>query len=190
LPLACAAAIILSVMPAKINLGIRHILPVFPFVAMQCGATLAAMFDSKRWAYSLAAGILVYAQFAGLLNTHPEHISYFNLLAGSEPENVRVDSDLDWGQDVARLGPWLKGRGITGEVGLSAFGSTDPSRHGLEWYPVSPWERAKGWIVVSATSLKLAGWDEERTKGERAWWWLKELKPEARLGGLLLYRVP
>ena len=34
--------------------------------------------------------------------------AYFNEIAGSEPENILVDSDLDWGQDQKRLSQRLK----------------------------------------------------------------------------------
>jgi len=49
---------------------------------------------------------------ASSLISHPDYLAYFNEFAGSEPENIVVDSDLDWGQDVKRLAARLR------EVGL------------------------------------------------------------------------
>ena len=38
----------------------------------------------------------------------PDHLAYFNVLAGAEPEHLLVDSDLDWGQDVNRVASELR----------------------------------------------------------------------------------
>jgi hypothetical protein len=38
---------------------------------------------------------------------HPDYLAYTNELAGSEPEKILADSDLDWAQDMKRLGAYL-----------------------------------------------------------------------------------
>ena len=44
----------------------------------------------------------------GSLAAHPDYLAYFNALAGDDPERIVVDSDLDWGQDIKRLGQRLR----------------------------------------------------------------------------------
>jgi hypothetical protein len=53
------------------------------------------------------AGLLLWFAGSSLLS-HPDYLPYFNELAGSQPEKILVDSDLDWGQDMKRLGARLR----------------------------------------------------------------------------------
>jgi AbrB family looped-hinge helix DNA binding protein len=43
---------------------------------------------------------------------HPDYLAYFNELGGTHPERILVDSDLDWGQDMARLATELQRRRV------------------------------------------------------------------------------
>jgi hypothetical protein len=55
---------------------------------------------------------LLFLWYAGSsLLSHPDYLPYFNELAGSHPEKIVVDSDLDWGQDIKRLGARLRQEG-------------------------------------------------------------------------------
>ena len=56
------------------------------------------------------------------VRAHPDYIAYFNELARGRPELVRVDSDLDWGQNFDRLARRLRTRGIK-KVSLGMFGN-------------------------------------------------------------------
>src|SRR6185436_6448283 len=79
----------------------------------------------------------------------PDHLAWFNALAGRHPEDVLLDSDLDWGQDLRRLEEELAARHVP-SVTLAYFGPVDLCRHHLppgRW--LRPYERAHGWIAVS-----------------------------------------
>jgi len=45
--------------------------------------------------------------------SHPDYLAYFNEFAGSEPERIIVDSDLDWNQSTKALARRLKELGAT-----------------------------------------------------------------------------
>jgi 4-amino-4-deoxy-L-arabinose transferase-like glycosyltransferase len=190
LPLACAAAILLSVLPSHINLGIRHILPIFAFLSIPAAMALVKLFDADRRILRVAgAGLALWYVSASVL-AHPDYLAYFNELAAGEPENIRVDSDLDWGQNVERLARRARELGINEQIGFAWFGSVDPSKHGLNWYPASAWEPASGWVAVSATAMML--WEEKSPTGsrKRPWSWLDEFEPLERVGGsILLYHI-
>ncbi len=191
IPLGCAVAILCSVLPARINLGIRHILPIFPFLAVACGCTLDRLLSThSRW-IRLFAVTLTAMHVAICAATYPDYIAYFNLFAGSAPEQIRVDSDLDWGQDIARLAAWQRRYAPNEKIALAYFATGSPTAHGVDWERLSPWEPPAGqrWVAVSATELKMS--EAERPAGEsrQPWWWLRRRKPASRIGGILLYRT-
>jgi len=51
----------------------------------------------------IALAVLVAWLAGSSLLSHPDYLAYFNEFAGGEPQNILVDSDLDWGQDIKRL---------------------------------------------------------------------------------------
>ncbi len=84
------------------NRGVRHALFVFPALALVAGAALAPAAGRGR---ALAAGAVLSLQIVECVRVAPHPLAFFNALAGG-PGNGRtllVDSNLDWGQDLARL---------------------------------------------------------------------------------------
>jgi hypothetical protein len=115
IPLAFALGILAASMFSHIDIGLRHILPIYIGLAVVAGC--AAIELSKRaatpsWPRAVL-GILCVWLAASSLASHPDYIPYFNELAGSHPENILVDSDLDWGQDMKRLSARLRELGAT-----------------------------------------------------------------------------
>jgi hypothetical protein len=190
IPLVCAVAMMIVVLPSRINLGIRHILPLYAMLAIPAGYAAALMAQSKRNLLKvLAAGLLSW-QVGVSVRAHPDYIPYFNELAAGEPEYVRVDSDLDWGQDMIRLGRRLKELGIKQKIALAWFGSTEPRRHGVDAYRASPWEPAEGWLAIGASAMFLTEERPPEASRRRPWSWLRRYQPRERIGGMLLYYIP
>lgn len=187
-PLLCGLSVMACVLPATINIGLRHILPIYPLFAIAAGGALHQLANSLRFG-RFFVGCICVSQIVIALMTWPDNLSYFNLIAGKAPEAVRVDSDLDWGQDIARFAKWTAEHDITSPVGFAYFGSTNPTNHGLSWYRLSPWQPSTGWLAVSATELKMS--DAEPPVGElrEPWWWLKGKEPYDRLGGILIFHL-
>lgn len=189
-PLLCAVALMAVAMPSRINLGIRHLLPIYPLLAIGAGLVVFEMVRAKRIALQVLGITLLGWQIGASGMAHPDYIAYFNEFAGEDVEEIRVDSDLDWGQNVDRLAREIRKRGIASEVGLALFSSVDPSRHGLNWYPLSPWKASTGWVAVSATEKMLS--DASASAGElrRPWAWLDAHQPVMRVGrSILLYYI-
>ena len=194
-PLLASVAVLGVSMMARINLGVRHVLPVFVLLALFGGVATVAIWKRVTRPVSRVAFAAVAA--AGLWSTvaiHPDYLAYFNELAGRHPERVLVDSDLDWGQDLRRLRDTLAARGID-SVTTAYFGSAVPRMYGI---PVARrWKRDEpvhGWFVVSQT-LRQRGDAVVRngtwTLYPSALAWLDAYQPEARIGrSLLLYRIP
>lgn len=101
-------------MLSHINIGIRHILPVFPFMLVAAGGLFASAWHNQirfRWAL-LALGTWL----AGVsLTISYDPIEYFNELAGG-PENgwhYLTDSNTDYGQDFPKVVNYIKANGIS-----------------------------------------------------------------------------
>ncbi len=115
MPLACIAGILAVGLYSRINIGTRHVLPIYFFFALLAAACTWEWLGraSERgwlgWTVVVLAGWLV---VSGVWN-HPDYLAYFNELAGDEPERILADSDLDWGQDMLRLSARLRELGAT-----------------------------------------------------------------------------
>lgn len=194
-PLLGALAVLAVSVPARINIGTRHVLPVFAVLSI-CGG-LAAVWAWQRWSRPVTRAAMAVVAAAGLWSTvaiHPDYIAYFNEVAGSHPERVLVDSDLDWGQDLRRLRDTLTARGID-SVSTAYFGSAVPEMYGIPVrHKYTRGDTVHGWFVVSQTRrqrgdafLRKGTW----TLFPDAFAWLDPIPVEARIGKtLLLYRVP
>ena len=104
-PLAFSAGILLVALFSNINIGIRHILPIYAGLSVIAAVGLARMFESRiarKWV-AWAGVVLALWLAASSLWSHPDYLPYFNELAGNQPEKILVDSDLDWGQNIIRL---------------------------------------------------------------------------------------
>jgi len=154
-----ASGILLIAIFSRINIGIRHILPVymgFSIVAAVGAARLLEMSQAWKWAGWTVAALVLWMVATSAL-AHPDYIPYFNALAGGEPEKILVDSDLDWGQDMKRLSKRLHEVGAT-EVTFNPFiVAYLEAVHGFPpIHPTDPVTPSPGWNAVSLTVLKLA----------------------------------
>jgi hypothetical protein len=110
-PLAVYLAISLT---SHINIGIRHLLPVYPFLFIAGGALLAQLLRARR-----KLGIAVLVVLFGWMSFEavrifPDYTSYMNQLASGHPHWYYLsDSNVEWGDDVGELAAYLKARGET-----------------------------------------------------------------------------
>jgi hypothetical protein len=182
-PLVGAAAIIASVIPSPINIGLRHILPAFPLLAIVAAIGLGRLLAGKLLsARAAAAGLLLVWQAGEAAAAAPDYLTYFNPLALGKPQRIVTGSDLDWGQDVKRLATALKARHAD-RVSLAVHTSADLRRHGLPPFDtLYPGERATGWIAIS---------EQMRAFYCAGYRWLDVYHPVARIGSSIrLYYVP
>ena len=120
-------------------------LPVYVGFSLLAAVAVMKLLEagrSRKWVWGLL-GVLVLWMAASSALSHPDYLAYFNEMAGSEPENIMVDSDLDWGQDVKRLGTRLHEVGAT-SVAWSGYVWADlQGEHGFpksgRWTASTPW---------------------------------------------------
>jgi hypothetical protein len=174
---------------SRINIGIRHVLILYPFLAL--GSAYAAWrawraiqgVTNHRVARALttllAAGVLW--QFSTLIRAYPDYLPYFNETI-RHPERVLVDSDLDWGQDLDRLEDRAAQLKIA-PLNLAYLGTVDLARESLPPYKVLQYFRpVHGWVAISALA---------RASNPPAYAWLDAYRPVERVGKTIdLYYIP
>lgn len=186
---------------SRINIGFRHVYPMLPFLAVLCGGAAGSALVSGLRSRGLL--ILVSGAILECVAVAPFWLGYFNgpsrLLA--EPREMLVDSNLDWGQDLARLKAYMDREGAR-SIKLSYFGTASPRHLGLthevlpgfnsysrfeqEW-PAARSLRAGDLVAISATNLM--GVYLEDPQLYRAWF--SRLTPVATIGcSILVYRIP
>ncbi len=115
---------------SSLNIGHRHLLPLYPLLYVFAGAALL----SARRRFSLALVLALAGwQAVEAWRVRPHYLTYFNALAGGPQRGHRflVDSSLDWGQALPDLQRWLEAHAGDRRVYLSYFGSDDPVHAGI-----------------------------------------------------------
>jgi hypothetical protein len=165
------------------NIGLRYVLPLYPFMCLLGGLGAAALWRSWRLFGKSAAILLLLWAGVEEARIYPDHLAYFNEVAGG-PDGGRwwlLDSNLDWGQDLKGLGAWMKANKVD-RIFLDYFGRACPPYYGI----TQERDFEGGWLAVSATNM--AGvYSEDKTRYE----FLNGVRPEAIIGhSILIYNVP
>jgi hypothetical protein len=137
---------------SAMNIGHRHLFPIYPAVFIAIGATGAWLPGNQgKWrpGPTLLVGALLGWLAIGTLSWWPHYLAYFNPLIGEPGRAYRhlVDSSLDWGEELPELRRWLDDHGVNrpDAAYLSYFGTGDVPHYGIH-----------------ATVLPGAGWFESR----------------------------
>jgi 4-amino-4-deoxy-L-arabinose transferase-like glycosyltransferase len=179
-----AAAMMLAVMPSSINIGVRHVLPVYAPLAIIAAYGIVSIARSTRDAFGRAmlAALLLWL-FVGVAAIHPDYLAWFNEFAGPNPERIASDSNLDWGQDVLRLRN--AARRLHVDVLHAAIISTVMlDHHGVTAVDLAPFQHTAGWVALSESALVVPGQHGEYR-------WLNLYRPVRRVGKTIrLYYIP
>lgn len=190
IPLAFPVGILAIAAFSRINIGVRHVLPVYLAFSIVAGVGAEWLWSSGVTARWILAGLLLWMTASSALS-HPDYLPYFNALAGNRPERIAVNSDLDWGQDMKRLAARLR------EVGAAqvAFDPLIVARleavHGFPHIQrLNPQAPAPGWNAVSLTMLKVFRMGLNQNYPDFKLW-TDRIPPTERVGkGVLLWYIP
>ncbi len=100
IPLISAFTLLLASTTFNMNIGLRHLLPIFPLLCIMAGYGLYTSLHNHRLLIKLVAALLLGIYLITTINSHPFYVSYFNFLAGKTPEDILIDSDFDIGQEL------------------------------------------------------------------------------------------
>jgi hypothetical protein len=133
------------------NIGVRHLLPIYPFLYLFAARSLAAARAPKRLRWA-AAGLAAFASLEALV-VYPHEMGFFNYLAGPRETATFIlsDSNVDWGQDNGRLRRLLEKRRWLPQVMLMG-GSIPELEIGPGLTRIDPFsEPARGVYAISRT---------------------------------------
>ena len=125
----------LCALNSDLNIGHRHLLPIYPVLFIASGAAVMLLNQYHRLIGHLVIGVLLLWQIGESMAARPNYLSYFNAIAGGPGDGYKhlVDSSLDWGQDLPALKTWLDDNQIKNRaLYLAYFGTADP-----RWYEIT-----------------------------------------------------
>ncbi len=183
--------IFLAMTQAKTNIGLRHILPIYPFLFV-LASRLATIRLRRAWLAPLLIGIPVLFTAISSLRMAPHQLAYFNESVGGPEQGYLYlsDSNLDWGQDLKGLKAYMEKEKLP-IIYLSYFGTAPPYYYGiryqyvagkgaLEWPPPAdkvPADAARKILAISVYNLQ----DVSRPNDPLfRWLWLRQ--PVAKVG--------
>jgi hypothetical protein len=157
---------------SSLNIGVRHLMPIYPFMIILVSGQVARVLDfvkNKKIKNTVFALIIVLLGWYLIenLRVYPYYLAYFNQVAGGPSGGYKyvVDSNLDWGQDLIRLSDYVKEKNIN-KIEFDYFGWADPYYYLKDkyiWLNSTKYLNAQdfknrnlsdGWLAVSATFLE------------------------------------
>jgi len=146
------------------NIGLRYILPVYPFLIIVAGTSINWLRKKKILLYFFCASYVLSAWMIA-----PNHIAYFNEFVGGPSNGYKylIDSNLDWGQGEMMVWHYMNRAGVP-----------VIKNPGCEYTP--------GRIVVGANFLA-----DLFTENKQCHEWLRNFTPITHVGyANLVYEVP
>ncbi|HQY87357.1 MAG TPA: hypothetical protein PK402_01780 [Tepidisphaeraceae bacterium] len=186
-------------MMSTLNLGIRHMMPIWPAMFISIGL-FAGFLWTKRAKFARPI-LIALASLAAIetLFAAPNFLSFFNVLF-HDPRTrlwITADSNLDWGQDLPALARWQQ-KNESVQLYLSYFGTDDPASYGIKYINIPPgyayatslqWPEPEkpGVIAYSATHLAAIYREDLRGRLEP----VRKQQPMEVIGGsIYLYKWP
>ena len=167
----------------KVNIGIRHILPIYPFLYVIAGY---CVFLAKRFKPVVyVVSILMVMLIADVLAAYPAHLSYFNRFVGGTDSGYKFlsDSNITWGQDWKRLKEYIRKNNLT-DISIDAGFHCDEC---CKYYGISYKKMTHDEKMMPKKGIYVIGADELASKRIG---WASRIKPACRVGGsLFIYNI-
>jgi 4-amino-4-deoxy-L-arabinose transferase-like glycosyltransferase len=187
-------------MVSGMNIGARHILPLYALAAILAGGGVVAWAaKSRRWAW--VCGVLVAAHIVSALTVFPNYIAYANEAWGG-PKNVHnllSDANVDWAQQLYQVKEWQdRHPGEECWFAYFAYPVIDPATYGITCHPLPNIDTfwlgeaeatppvIAGNVVISAGDLSGCEWPSERMNPYRMF---RQMRPVETIDySVMVYR--
>ena len=174
-PMVVYGALLLT---SHVNLGVRYLLPMYPFLFI----LLAAVVMAKPRVWLIAAVMAI--QLFETVRIYPDYLAFFNTVSGGPGNGPRylADSNIDWGQDLKKLQKYVKSTGWKGQVCFTYFGTASLAYYSLPWAylpETKDVEQRKNIDCIAAISVTQL-YDVYIAPGTFSW--LREKTPMAKVG--------
>jgi len=189
-------------MTGRINIGVRHFLPVYPFLFMLTGMFFDELLLRRRKVAIVGALIVVTWMAVEVARTFPNYVPYMNQLASAHPHWYYLsDSNIEWGDDTGELARYLRDRGETKVRAAVSGGWLSKPEYGVDYVnplvvdqPVEPTRYiAIGASFLNGSTVPLIRYKDGRpiTEQQRRDFFAayRQRQPEAIFGGsIYLFR--
>ena len=189
--------ILLATLQAKVNIGLRHILPIYPFLFV-LASRLATVRFRRGWPAPVLIGLPLIFTIVSSLRVAPHQLAYFNEIIGGPNQGYRylADSNLDWGQDLKGVKAYMDRERLP-IIYFSYFGSAPVSYYGIRYqyvpgtWPLElppptdkvPAASPRKILAISANNLQ-----DVFTPYNPLFQWLRQRTPVAKIGySIFLY---
>jgi hypothetical protein len=133
------AVYFLVAMTSGLNIGVRHILPIYPFLVILAGWAAWRLIESKP-SWTLLVALLLLFDIVSSLRTFPVYVAYSNELWGgpSDTHKYLSDSNVDWGQQLKATKQYLDSRRVD-HCWFAYFADVvaEPSYYGIPCKPLT-----------------------------------------------------
>lgn len=189
------AAFMAAAMTTRLNIGVRHLLPIYPFVMLLAGVAAKWLLEKGR-AGAIALCAVVAIGVVEFGSNYPDNLAFFNAFVGGPAHGSEylVDSNLDWGQDLKPLKRWMDENHVP-HINLAYFGTAYPPYYGInatylpgsEYFQPNPNVQLPGYVAISATVLRGVYLDDTTRAFYRPF---VNMPPVATIGhSIFVYRV-
>jgi hypothetical protein len=161
-----------SAVLSGMNIGARHILPLYVFATILAAAGIVALSSiNRRWVWVCAA--LLAAHVASSLAAFPNFIPYANEAWGGQRNvhNLLSDANVDWGQQLLQVKQWQDNH-PNEECWFAYFArpEVDPATYGIRCHALPTIDtfwlggadivppRIQGTVLLSAGDLSGCEW--------------------------------
>jgi len=178
------AIILGSAVTSRLNIGIRHILPIYPFLFVFVSQIVLINWHAVT-KYVVLSGLAVWYIIASLAIA-PHYVAYFNELIGgpSRGHHYLLDSNIDVGQDLKSLAAYLHSHNID-KIKLSYFGNDSCDYRGIKCEELGCTPQS-GILAVSVNNL--VGLSAAQAK---CFVWLRSFRPIKEIGhSIFVYDIP
>lgn len=184
-----ALSLFVAISVLRVDLGLRYILPIYPFLLVVASRSAKLSFNPMYIRYTLVLTPLALTAVSSL-KIAPHDLAYFNEFAGgpSHGMNLLGGSNLDWGQDLRGLREFMRRENLP-MIYLSYYGTDSPASHGIHKQDLpTPWSQlarisllpehpGRDILAISVNNLQGC-----HLKNPRTYRWLLRKKPIARIG--------
>ncbi|MDF1514287.1 MAG: glycosyltransferase family 39 protein [Anaerolineae bacterium] len=201
-----------TALTSRLNIGLRHLLPVYPFLYLFVSLSNIKIFHyckavlgrrgyetgfKRPFICQLVVLMLVTWQIIAFFTVYPFSLAYFNGFVGGSTNGYRylIDSNVDWGQSFLALKQYMDRENIPW-TWLSYYTWIDPQSYDITYQPLPPssptnnllhpFNPSPGVYTLSATTLQGV-----MVPDPDLFSYFRYLEPVAQPGyGLLVYRIP
>ena len=190
-----------AAMANKINIGLRHVLPIYPFIFLLGGLPAAAIANMKpgllKTCLAVVLFVLLTLSAGRTLRSGPDYIAYFNEFTGTAEQGAKLvaDSNINWGQDNKRLSEFV----LEKKIPHVTIGSEASNTDIYEYYKI-PWKQldekdlihpAPGFYALSVGYYARVNKDSGLGTRDSNVSWFKGKQPSARVGKTFyIFEVP